>query len=460
MSLKSSAAIQRAARKDNADRAADSSVDATFVQSALSGQSQPLPNATRAVLEPLFEHNFGDVRVFDNASSHKAAGALHAKAFTVGGDIAFGAGRYAPDSVDGQRLLLHELSHTVQQGRFTTLPDQLAVGDRSDPHERSADRAASSIAAGVKPNLTRASSGPLVQCEDETVTPPPAPVAPELKLDLARLQAAGVLPVGDEGFAKGDIDSVGDANFKLKTPDLGADASMRHFGDFHASAYGKYGDFSARGQVGDSGGPSADGKLKLGETSSLEAHVDPDKQSINYLSDPLELKLAMLDGMPSADGSLKTGGLTGNFHVDPRLATLGLGYQTPDYRLGLDAQLGGVGGSRIAATGSTGPWSAGAGINQSGPYGSLGYQGQNFGLQTQYGPNGFRVAGDGKTNILGQDFTGQAHVDVGRDGKTGFGAGIGAPGLLPWFPQVTPSAGFERTPDGEVVKKLDLGVSF
>jgi len=43
------------------------------------------------------------------------AQSLQAQAFTVGGDIVFGAGRYDPTSHAGRKLLAHELTHVVQQ---------------------------------------------------------------------------------------------------------------------------------------------------------------------------------------------------------------------------------------------------------------------------------------------------------------------------------------------------------
>jgi Domain of unknown function (DUF4157) len=44
-----------------------------------------------------------------------AARGLNARAFTVGDQIAFAAGQYSPHSEIGDRLLAHELTHTLQQ---------------------------------------------------------------------------------------------------------------------------------------------------------------------------------------------------------------------------------------------------------------------------------------------------------------------------------------------------------
>ena len=44
------------------------------------------------------------------------ARAVKAKAYTLGSDIVFGSGEYAPSTGSGMRLLAHELAHVVQQG--------------------------------------------------------------------------------------------------------------------------------------------------------------------------------------------------------------------------------------------------------------------------------------------------------------------------------------------------------
>ena len=80
------------------------------------GAGQPLPPATRAFFEPRFGHDFGQLRVHTDAAAAQSARALDAHAFTIGRDIVFGAGRYAPHTPAGQRLLAHELAHVVQPG--------------------------------------------------------------------------------------------------------------------------------------------------------------------------------------------------------------------------------------------------------------------------------------------------------------------------------------------------------
>lgn len=60
-------------------------------------------------------HDFSRVRVHADARAAKSAAAVHARAYTVGSDIVFGSGQFAPSTADGQRLLAHELVHTLQQ---------------------------------------------------------------------------------------------------------------------------------------------------------------------------------------------------------------------------------------------------------------------------------------------------------------------------------------------------------
>ncbi|MCK8496676.1 DUF4157 domain-containing protein [Myxococcus fulvus] len=82
---------------------------------ALRGGGSPLPAPTRAFMEERFGYDFGGVRIHTSGQAHAAARALSAHAFTVGGDIYFAAGAYAPHSQTGRRLLAHELTHVVQQ---------------------------------------------------------------------------------------------------------------------------------------------------------------------------------------------------------------------------------------------------------------------------------------------------------------------------------------------------------
>ncbi len=86
-----------------------------IVHEVLSSSDQPLNAATRAFFEPRFGYDFGAVRVHTNAEAREYARAVNALAYTVGPDVSFGMGQYAPDSMQGRHLMAHELVHVVQQ---------------------------------------------------------------------------------------------------------------------------------------------------------------------------------------------------------------------------------------------------------------------------------------------------------------------------------------------------------
>jgi len=85
---------------------------------SLKGSGQPLDLATRSFFEPRFGHDFSSVRVHYDGQAEGVSHSINARAFTLGSDIVFGAGEYAPSSFSGKKLLAHELTHVVQQ-KFT-----------------------------------------------------------------------------------------------------------------------------------------------------------------------------------------------------------------------------------------------------------------------------------------------------------------------------------------------------
>ena len=86
-----------------------------IVGEVLRSSGQPLDPAARAYFEPRFGYDFSGVRVHADNQAADSARSVSALAYTVGHDLVFGSGQYAPSSRTGQRLLAHELSHVVQQ---------------------------------------------------------------------------------------------------------------------------------------------------------------------------------------------------------------------------------------------------------------------------------------------------------------------------------------------------------
>jgi Domain of unknown function (DUF4157) len=79
------------------------------------GPGRALDPALRAVFEPRFGFSFDRVRVHTDSPSAAAARSLDALAYTVGPDVVFARGQYAPETPAGKRLLAHELAHVIQQ---------------------------------------------------------------------------------------------------------------------------------------------------------------------------------------------------------------------------------------------------------------------------------------------------------------------------------------------------------
>jgi hypothetical protein len=85
------------------------------VDDALRTPGRPLDPATRAFFEPRFGRDFSAVRIHTDATAEASASDVVAHAYTVRDHVVFGAGKYAPASEAGQRLIAHELAHVVQQ---------------------------------------------------------------------------------------------------------------------------------------------------------------------------------------------------------------------------------------------------------------------------------------------------------------------------------------------------------
>ncbi len=87
----------------------------SIVHEVLRSSGQPLDAGARAFMEPRFGFDFGKVRVHSDARAGESAQAVRAHAYTVGSDLVFAPGRYAPATSAGRKLLAHELAHVVQQ---------------------------------------------------------------------------------------------------------------------------------------------------------------------------------------------------------------------------------------------------------------------------------------------------------------------------------------------------------
>lgn len=81
----------------------------------LRGGGESLSEPLRRFFEPRFGFDFGRVRVHTDTQAAESARAINAHAFTIGSDVVFAAGQYAPDTSVGRGLIAHELAHVIQQ---------------------------------------------------------------------------------------------------------------------------------------------------------------------------------------------------------------------------------------------------------------------------------------------------------------------------------------------------------
>lgn len=112
---KGSAGPPAVAQRKAAPETPQSAASLSSVQHVLASPGRPLDGSTRAFFAARFGHDFGDVRVHDDAAAGASARGVHALAYTVGNDVVFGPGQYSPGTSAGRHLLAHELTHVIQQ---------------------------------------------------------------------------------------------------------------------------------------------------------------------------------------------------------------------------------------------------------------------------------------------------------------------------------------------------------
>ncbi|HSJ99886.1 MAG TPA: DUF4157 domain-containing protein, partial [Kofleriaceae bacterium] len=138
------------------DAGQDASSDAV-ADAAAAGGGEPLPDDVRARFERSLGVDLAGVRIHTDPAAASAAATIGARAYTIGQDIYFAAGQYDPR---GDRLLAHEVAHTVQQrGGSPALQPKLAISSPTDALELEADRAADSIVGGDRATVSAASGG-------------------------------------------------------------------------------------------------------------------------------------------------------------------------------------------------------------------------------------------------------------------------------------------------------------
>jgi len=116
----------------------ETSDDPQEIQARLS-DGQPLSGETTTRMGAAFGHDFSSVRVHTDAGAAGLSEKLNARAFTIGSDIAFGAGEYQPGTMIGDALIAHELAHVAQQGGTAAAVNPKGEVSESESLEEEAD---------------------------------------------------------------------------------------------------------------------------------------------------------------------------------------------------------------------------------------------------------------------------------------------------------------------------------
>ncbi len=138
-----------------------------------------LPKDTRAGMEARLGHAVkDDVRVHTGAAAERSAQGLGARAYTVGSDVVFGAGEFAPGTDHGDDLLAHELAHVVQHDET----GQPANPGRLNPRGHASEQQAQAASQGQPTALNAAPAGIARAVGDNE---PAAPVVDEAQVPAA-----------------------------------------------------------------------------------------------------------------------------------------------------------------------------------------------------------------------------------------------------------------------------------
>jgi hypothetical protein len=121
-----------------------------------------LPKPVRAFLEPRLAWSFGDVRVHTGGNAAAAASRMRARAYAVGDDVVLGEKEYAPATLEGTRVLAHELVHVAQQqrGAVPRSVQRLAIEDCSAEHTPEVRDAAAAVTPAVRRTINRILENP------------------------------------------------------------------------------------------------------------------------------------------------------------------------------------------------------------------------------------------------------------------------------------------------------------
>ncbi|HEY2325329.1 MAG TPA: DUF4157 domain-containing protein [Thermoanaerobaculia bacterium] len=161
-----------------------------IVHDVIGTAGQPLDASARTFMESRFGRPLDVVRVHTGPAAAESARSVHARAYTVGRHMVFGANQYAPHSSSGRELIAHELAHVMQQGG----------GDSSVVQRAEVDDRSCAGLTDIESDVDTKVNKELADARKAAGTPPP------LKdfVDEAIPRLAGSSPIGPiESFIEG-----------------------------------------------------------------------------------------------------------------------------------------------------------------------------------------------------------------------------------------------------------------
>lgn len=140
---------------------------------------RPLDCATRADLGHRLGADLGGVRIHYDGRAATSARSVGTRAYSVGQDVYFAAGQYRPGTLEGDRLIAHEVVHTVQQRGASVGGDPIRWSGEGDPAEVEADRVSTAALAGERPQRVQSTAKVTLS------KAPPAPTAKQTPKERA-----------------------------------------------------------------------------------------------------------------------------------------------------------------------------------------------------------------------------------------------------------------------------------
>ncbi|WP_075062848.1 eCIS core domain-containing protein [Ornatilinea apprima] len=111
------------------------------------GGGAPLPDDIQREAGKKFKRSFKNVRIHTDETADSLSRTIRARAFTIGSDIFFKRGVFAPGTSQGRETMIHELTHVVQQSGSKGGAGRLKLGAPDSVHEKQADQMGKSSAA-------------------------------------------------------------------------------------------------------------------------------------------------------------------------------------------------------------------------------------------------------------------------------------------------------------------------